>query len=579
MVSGSDAAGDVPTVTVRWDYRELVLLLAVLLFAIGKLWLVHDVPLSAVGMAGHDDRLFLELGRSLLQGEWLGAYHERTLIKGPGYPVFLACNAWLGLPLMLSQQMLYLLSGLVFMYAIRPAIPNCYARFLLFAVFALNLEMIPRVLRGGIYTPLTVLVLAGLVGLYAYRQARLWKPLGWAIFTGLALSVYWLTREEGPWLLPSMFLMLAGTLIRLYRSHGRTSLFFKRATLYLLPLLLPWMCHRVVCLLNQSYYGTSTVVEIKSKPFTSAYGALTRVKHPNPAPRMPVPREVRRLIYEVSPAFREIEAHLEAINQGQESDGAGFLWDLRLAVARAGYHKSGVTANKYYSRLAQEVNTACDQGLLDCLPERATLTLPSQPGDVLRIFSSFVKATKLLLSVWHPSDPFVAELDKLNTQPLRDLGADTIGLRGQTLARPFHHSYGSEEELTIYRELTHNRLAPLFSTDPAPEPASAPSRKVVLLELIERTYRSMALPLSILAFLLYCFLFLTGRYRQQALLFLVNSSLLCAVLVRLVLLAVMDATSFNALYNQYLSPVYPLLYLFWALTIMATVAAFRPARP
>ena len=52
------------------------------------------------------------------------------------------------------------------------------------------------------------------------------------------------------------------------------------------------------------------------------------------------------------------------------------MWALRDAVAAAGHYASGHHANAFYRRLAGEINAACDDGSLSCLPFRATMAPP-----------------------------------------------------------------------------------------------------------------------------------------------------------------------------------------------------------
>src|SRR5262249_50356351 len=43
-----------------------------------------NAPLSLLSAAGHDDGLFITIGRNLAAFQWLGPYNEFTLAKGPG---------------------------------------------------------------------------------------------------------------------------------------------------------------------------------------------------------------------------------------------------------------------------------------------------------------------------------------------------------------------------------------------------------------------------------------------------------------------------------------------------------------
>ena len=85
-----------------------------------KLWLVSAQPVIAMRWASYDDGLFLHLAHNLLDGAWLGPFNELTLAKGCFYPIWIALVARLGIPLLLSQHLLYLLAVLAVVGAVRP---------------------------------------------------------------------------------------------------------------------------------------------------------------------------------------------------------------------------------------------------------------------------------------------------------------------------------------------------------------------------------------------------------------------------------------------------------------------------
>ncbi|MEK8016870.1 MAG: hypothetical protein VSS75_008375 [Candidatus Parabeggiatoa sp.] len=418
----------------------------IVILSVLKLWLVAAIPITAIGAAGHDDRLFLNLAHSFAQGEWLGIYNQLTLAKGPMYSIWLAFNFYMGLPLLFAQHLLYLCAGLMLVIALRKVVKHSFILIFLYAlvIFSPHLELITRVGREGIYPALSVLVLAGLVGLYTNRSNKLINFGLWATFLGAVLTVFWLTREEGVWIMPSVILIIAYVVFLTYRTEQLSSVFFKKTVLCLLPLLILFGGLQLVSFINKIYYNTYTVVEVKSESFLSAYGALSRVKHPNWKRYIPVPREVRQSIYQASPAFKELEYLLEEQLKGWQNPGcrpypetcgdiAGgwFMWVLREAVALAGYHKSGDVATHYYLRLAGEINTACDKGILDCLPERATLIPPLTQAHIRPTIEAFWQGIKSLMMGFNY---------RINNNLT---------------------SEGTEELLVLFRDMTRERLAPL----------------------------------------------------------------------------------------------------------------------
>ena len=122
-----------------------------------KLWLTRAQPVYAIGPAAHDDRLFLLMAESIIKGEWLGAYTQMTLAKGPFYSMWIALLYWVGIPLGLGVQLAYAGACALFARACRPAIQSgaillvIYA-FLLWNPMSYEAPTMDRVIRQQLYT-------------------------------------------------------------------------------------------------------------------------------------------------------------------------------------------------------------------------------------------------------------------------------------------------------------------------------------------------------------------------------------------------------------------------------------------
>src|ERR1700730_16452387 len=151
-----------------------------------KFWLVAAQPVVAHANASFDDRLFLALTEQILKGHWLGPYSQFTLMKGPMYSVFIAGAYLVHVPLPLAQHLLYLFGCLLLVLALRPCFAARWQAPILFTLiwwqpmsyFELD------ILRQNIYTPLTLLIFAGLFALQTRQETALhWRFL-WAMLLG-----------------------------------------------------------------------------------------------------------------------------------------------------------------------------------------------------------------------------------------------------------------------------------------------------------------------------------------------------------------------------------------------------------
>ncbi len=340
-----------------------------------------------------DDHTFLNLAHSLARGRWLGDYNQFTLIKGPFYSMWVAMIYRLGMPLLLAQQLFYIAACLVFIFSLRPLLLKPSFLFLIWGILLFNPmsytdHAATRAIREGIYPALTIFIVAGAIGVVTRYNRPIRAVVAWSILFGAALSAFWLTREEGIWILPFIFIIIGFTSVRIWQ---RKPMDWRRLFLAcILPFIILMSAIGVVAGINKIHYGVFTTVEFKSKDFLSAYGALSRVKHAHFLPYVTVPKETREHIYIVSPAFAELKPFLEgAVGKawiansrcegGECADigGGWFMWALRDAASAAGYHsKDALTAAHFYHRIAREINAACKDQRLDCEAERASLITP-----------------------------------------------------------------------------------------------------------------------------------------------------------------------------------------------------------
>lgn len=358
---------------------------AVLLSAI-KLWLVSAQTIYAIGPAIHDDKLFILLTEHILHGRWLGPYDQFTLAKGPLYSLFVAGNFWLGLPLLVTQQLIYLSACAVLTRALFPWLQSAGQRLAFYSVLALNpmswdASNLTRLMRQSIYAPLAILTIAGLITLYARRHESFSRLVLPACGTGLALGCFWLTREESVWLLPAIGLLGVGIALSIWREwKSRWRRWGLACSCFLAAYMLPIL---TVSWQNYRHYGWFGTVEFRATEFKAAYGALTRISNGPVLAQVPVTRQMREVAYTISPTFAKLQPYLEGTVGGHWTDremypveerqirGGWFMWAMRDAVAAAGMAPDARTAMQYYQRIADEVNAACDSGRIESTAPRS----------------------------------------------------------------------------------------------------------------------------------------------------------------------------------------------------------------
>jgi hypothetical protein len=366
-------------------------------------------PIFLIPTADHDDGLYLSLGQYLAEGKWLGPFNQFTLMKGPGYPAFLALNHWIGTSATLGHALFHCASVLFFVVIAHQFIRSYLLSGLLFALLLWQPAslVIFRVLRDRIYLDQLLILVAALTwSLFGAREDK--ERAIFACLSGAVLGWFWLTREEGVWILPALALILVAGFLHARRS-GHVRAFAVSVVICLTVFAVAQIGYRAA---NWWAYGKFIGVDFKEANFQRALGAIASVRSGETKPYIPATASTRQLIYRVSPAFASLSPDLEgSIGLGWRETscvshpescgeiGAGwFMWALRAAAAETGQYASPEKASVFFGRMADEIEAACAAGRLKCashlFPE---MPATSGPGLQQRLPRQFRHILGLLL--------------------------------------------------------------------------------------------------------------------------------------------------------------------------------------
>jgi hypothetical protein len=540
-----------------------------------SLWFRAAYPPLGIWAAA-DDALFVRMAGQIAAGGWLGPYDFLVLAKGAFFPAFVAFNKIIGLPLKITEHILYLLVAL---FAATTLARLTGQRWLLPTAFlALALSPTPWMLEGGARVtrePLYQSLTAALFFLAALHFRNAGKKRWLGLVLGIVGGCYWLTREEGAWLLPTLAVLALPWLAEIrqgVRSQGMAGL---RSAVP--GLLVPVSAFLLVVLtvnsINFVAYGVFRNNELRSGPFPEAYGALARIKHGEWRRYVVFPRESRQWAYAASPAARELAPYLEgemgkrwvATSRGypkpwgcaddpqtcgDEILSGWFVWALRDAVAAAGYHRSARDADAYYKRLADEINAACASQAIPCRDPRATLA-PVWRGH-------------------YPRDAVTASGNVLLT--LLYLNGGEVGIPPSSL---------TAEQAGIFQSIINSPVSgPAPSTmDATVVSAPLDEARISLTRSFGAFYATASATLAIPALASYFFLLLAWAGVKSAAVsgntILMLTALLVAVFSRVGLLGFLEATSLPSNNMLYLLPVVPIYFLFVVVSIGAGLVAIR----
>lgn len=391
---------------------------------------------SPLGQSPYDGQLYIRQARSILDHHWLDGYTNLTLVKVPGYSIFIAVCNWLGIPLKAGEQLVAILAALTVglcLLVVTKRLPLAVLAFVACAFSPIYLSTWSADFgRDALFASISVILVTSLfLTSYLLVSGRAFGPaLVPAGLAGLSLAGYVLIREEGVTVLPTALVAVGAWPLmhairhRPWRGAGRrwAGRVVRRAVPSALVLTVGMAGPvGIVLAANSSVYGVATTSELASGPFMDAYAQWQRVEAGEPRFRVPINEEQREAVYEVSPTARLLAPELEDRTNKWRFSGCGtppncdyqggwITWAIRDAAATAGAFDSAAESRAFFAKLGREIADACDSGALTCRIKLPSAVQPLSRISFAQVAESFVRLTSSTLSsrsaFQHINEPF-----------------------------------------------------------------------------------------------------------------------------------------------------------------------------
>jgi hypothetical protein len=384
-------------------------------------------PVAIYTTARHDDALFWTQAQNLISGKWLGEYNQMTMAKGPSFSFFLALNYLLGTPITLLVAVLYAFASWVLVRETKRVGLNRWLGLLSYSLILFHPAMIPtRVIRDNIYSSLTLILLAGVLRLFAINSLTPRNLFITSIF-GISMGFFWLTREEGVWIALAALMLTAWSLWRVRRDvQSRKALILTMTTMVISAGIIIGS----VSSFNFLSYGKFMVNDFRDSSFSSAVKVLESVREGPEQTYIPVSEQKRKLLYEISPTFAELKPFLDDdpnfwrgpgcrvyAHTCGDIAGGWWRWALRDAVAGSGYYTNPQSADAFYRRLTTEIASACESGRIRCVSNPIPVMSTISNDQLRQIPKTLFHAIQFLVLLERVSSV------GLSSEPLRELNS------------------------------------------------------------------------------------------------------------------------------------------------------------
>ncbi len=341
---------------------------------------------SVIPVSPHDDLLQVRLAINISRGGWLGPYGDLghlTMVKPPGYPIFLAISTLLGI----SPQILVHLALLVVTAAlVRQLIPERFhhARTIVYAIGVLWPTLFgsefSRYYREGLVYVLTLTVLLLMISVcHTLIKKFDGKLLAIKLCAlGLTLGLVLITKPIAPAYVPAVGVIFVAIIVKIQKiGTSVTKRLLLVAGLVFLTTIFTFVPSALVAVQNQNTYGVFQVDSYSGGSFKSVVSSITALPPHNRTQSEMVSNAQLETLLKVGPYSAEVAQNLLgetgnfwtgiscSYGGACTSSGAWFQYALRDAIALTGEDTSAIRFNEALTEIHTEIKSYCSMNQ-DC---------------------------------------------------------------------------------------------------------------------------------------------------------------------------------------------------------------------
>lgn len=339
-------------------YKWIILLCFI---TIVRLLATCNLPSYFFNNLTYDDVLMLKLSNFT---EWLGHYHNLTLVKGPIYPLFLRSCDILHCSYSFGLTFIYIGSCIFITYCCKSLFKKQKYLILLYLLLLWNplsysMELFQRLYRNSLSLSETLIFFGCIIKIVSSKK----NNMIYEILLGIISSIMLLTREDNIWIYIILFLVFTHQIIRNKK--------IKNIFLYTIPMIIIILTLNFVSFVNYRHYKIYTYNELKNSAFSDAYINLLKIKDDKKINQVSITKQTLYKLADCSTAFGITKSEIDDIYESWSDQDTGeinngnIIWALRQMIYMKFRFKNGLEANNYWEKLSRNIEELFQEGKLE----------------------------------------------------------------------------------------------------------------------------------------------------------------------------------------------------------------------
>lgn len=336
------------------------------------------IPPYAIFNSPHDDELFVNLAYQIINGNWLGNFTNTTLLKTPGYPIWITFSNVLNIPVLVFTHFVGLIIFTFTSSQLSKLLDSKKLFLLIFSFLSLNpiifSKNASRIYREVLISILIIFIIGIFIKLYLNIKTNKFKFKEKILTSilGLVIGFLYIVKIDTIfWAIVPIFLVFLFSVIKKVKLKQLT---FIVLTLLVFSIIIPTL----ISLKNEKIYGLRVTNLISEGQLPNLINKLSSIDSGQTNHKyVSVSGQQRELAYNVSPSFRKLKENLELpegigwrfqscmkLNICSESS-TWFPYDINDAIFAAAGNDS-FKIESFVSDILSELKIACQTNKIVC---------------------------------------------------------------------------------------------------------------------------------------------------------------------------------------------------------------------
>ena len=425
------------------EKKELIFWFMISVLVVLRMVMVSDVNL-AIYYTPHDGSLYLTRAFHLLTDGTFGPYNSTTLLKAPGISLWIAFMRWFGVPYMLSINLIHIISSLYLIGALRRTGIDPLALLVTFALLLFNSVVFGSewfaLGREPLDLSLSILLVASMLFIMTNTPTRraLWIH-GLIVVSSFTLLLF--LREENVLLWSFLFVAVMLGIWQAVLDAEQISWKHPMLVVGLVTAMTSGICHYGLTRMIDRTYGLPIINDFSEGEFPKFIAAMRSASGRQVNPYISITQEalgdVAQVVPMVAPLFAQMPSPPTIGSYYHKRWGVSdewpnshiFLWIKDASIGGAGITPTLPTAQAYFKNARQNIEQACQDGRLKCVPSGSGMFPPLRYEWIPQLGSEMLSILKLIRN---PPNSVIQESYILPVQQNDSLsGEDAITLGRQ----------------------------------------------------------------------------------------------------------------------------------------------------